>query len=420
MVFEPARAAAELFSRRLAVRDEESSVFAMEFGPDADEEALRQGIAGATMAVITGPTGHSLSRTGVTDLLSRLEGIGLTPEFVGRARQSLEGGPDAAVAVFRGVSAPRVDPAPSSFRVVAVLTAYNEADIIRHTVRHLRDNGVGVYLINNWSTDSTLDLVLSDAGDNLVGHETFPPEGPSKSFEWTRLLTRVEEVVRDLDADWVISNDADEFRFSPWPGVTIRDALYHAEQQGYSAVNHCYLNFQLTQDTYNGDTSPVEHLSWFRPERGEMYRLNSWRKSAAPSVELAWSGNHAVRFPGMSVFPYNFLCKHYPIRSLEQGSRKVFKDRLPRFQVTERLQGWHSHYDHMDASKLLVPTQGLFHFDSNFHEDFLLERLVGVGLEREPPRVTNKIRAARLLRRLGLLDKVLSVRWRASGRAARR
>jgi hypothetical protein len=61
----------------------------------------------------------------------------------------------------------------------------------------------------------------------------------------------------------------------------------------------------------------------------------------------------------------------------------------------------------------------LVHLEPSFNEDFIVERLTGVGWEPLPGPVTLKIRVARVLRRLGLLDKALSFRWRHGGRATK-
>ena len=42
------------------------------------------------------------------------------------------------------------------FSVVAIIAAFNEADVIGQVVKHLVDEGVGVYLLDHGSTESTL------------------------------------------------------------------------------------------------------------------------------------------------------------------------------------------------------------------------------------------------------------------------
>jgi hypothetical protein len=36
---------------------------------------------------------------------------------------------------------------------------------------------------------------------------------------------------------------------------------------------------------------------------------------------------------------------HFPLRNIEQATKKIFNDRLPRFTEEERKRGWHVHYD---------------------------------------------------------------------------
>jgi hypothetical protein len=406
---------------RLAPSATTDAVFVSQYDENVDLEEVRHEVAAAQISVLVGPPEPASETAPVEILRSRLERHGLVPEFVGQLCEDGETPSGWSVGFLRGTTPPRIRPAPPEFTVVAIMHAYNEEDVIEEVIGHLAHNGVGVYLIDNWSTDSTPARARAFEGKGLVGYERFPPDGPTTSFELKRLLTRTEEVAVDLRANWIIHNDADEFRFAPWPGVSLRDALFHVQEGGFSAVDHGCLNFALTQERLDAAAPLEERLTWFLAERTpDLFRLNCWRRSPGSRAELAWSGGHTVRFPGRKVFPYNFLIHHFPIRSVEQGRRKVFGERLPRYPVNERLEGWHSHYDHARADTLVRPTNGLTHLRPSFNQDFVLERLTGVGWEPVTAPVTLKLRTARVLRRLGLLDKALSLRWRHGGRAARR
>jgi hypothetical protein len=396
------------------------TVFVSRYDESVDTEEVHHRVARAQISVLVRPPGPSSDTASIETFRRNLEHDGLVPEFMGHIRVDDQTRSGSIVAILRGTTPPHIDPAPPDFTVAAIMPAYNEVDVIDQVITHLAHNGVGVYLIDNWSTDTTLERARAYEGDGLVGYERFPPDGPANSFELTRMLTRVEELALDLGHDWVVQNDADEFRFAPWPGVSLRDALFHVQTQGFSAVNHGCLDFALTEEPAGLDAPIEDHLTWFQAAGiPDLTQLNCWRQMPGTRVELAWSGRHTVRFQGLRVFPYNFLIHHYPIRSVEQGRRKIFAERLPRFRVDERLQGWHSHYDHMTAETLVQPTDGLVHLDSTFDEDFVLERLTGVGWEPREAPVTVKTRMARVLRRLGLLDAALSLRWRLAGRAAK-
>lgn len=406
-------------AERLRVDRGEPDVFVGVVDDSTEPDQLVQAIGRAPVSLLTDRPGEAAEPESIEVFKRRVEGLGVTPEFVGRMRGDGQSSLGTAVAILRGHTPPQIGPAPDDFKVVGIIVAYNEEDVIDQTIRHLGTNGVRVYLVDNWSTDSTLERARESEGEGLIGSERFPPDRPPDTYEWRRLLSRVEEIAAELAADWVVFNDADELRSPPWSGVALRDALWHVQQSGFSAVNHTCLNFALTQDTFRPGSSLGDHFSWFDPQRSDLAQVRTWRQCPGDRVDLASSGGHSVEFRDRKVFPYNFLLRHYPIRSVEQASRKVFRDRLPRFPINERLLGWHDHYDHLKPNRLLQPTTGLYHFDDSFGRDFLIERLTGVGFDPLPVPVTTKVRAARALRRLGLLDPVLSFRWRLAGRATK-
>src|SRR5262245_36777958 len=107
---------------------------------------------------------------------------------------------------------------PTDFRVVAILAAYNEADIIEQVVADLIAQGVGVYVLDDGSTDGTVAAIEPWVGRGVLCIERASARGASGSdtFDWERILLRKTEVAREIHADWVIHHDADEFRESPW------------------------------------------------------------------------------------------------------------------------------------------------------------------------------------------------------------
>lgn len=408
--------AKDLLHNRLSTRMEGATVYVGDLD-DLGDADIRAEIAAAPVSLLV--ANATEPAPAISDQLSLLD---IRPEFVGLLDPARHGEPRRSLAVCRGLQAPRPTPAPADFRVVAIMPVYNEEDIVQSTIQHLVANGIHIYLLDNWSTDDTVALAAETAGSHLVGHERFPRDAASDTFDLSLLLERVERIAEELDADWLVLNDADEIRSSPWSKTTLRDALYHVHEQGYSAVNYTSLNFALTDDTYERWRDITQHLAWFEPEPASpVGRLNTWRREPSVQVELAWSGGHTVRLDGLRIFPYNFLIRHYPLRSVTQAQRKIFQERLPRFPLDERLKGWHSHYDHVRANSLLKPTAGLLHFGHDFDSEFLLERLTGVGFEAKPTKSTDafKIRVARSLKRIGALDLALSIRWRITGRAAK-
>jgi glycosyltransferase involved in cell wall biosynthesis len=237
-----------------------------------------------------------------------------------------------------------------SLRVVAVVPAYNEGDVIHSVVGALIEEGVDVYLLDHGSTDDTLEQASRWLGKGLVRIERFPeesgfPERNEREMVWRDILTRVEQVSNEVEADWFMFSNADEFRESPWPDLSLAEAFGFADSLGYNAVNFELFDFRPVDDDFVPGTDPREHLVHY--EDGGDYdalQIKAWKGPAEPGA-LSASGGHSIRVASRRVCPVNFILRHYPLRGETHGRRKVFGERLPRFAAEERAGGWHVQYD---------------------------------------------------------------------------
>ncbi|MGI9146365.1 MAG: glycosyltransferase [Chloroflexota bacterium] len=315
--------------------------------------------------------------SGRAQLLLRGRGLGVS--FVGYAPN----GGHVTILERGQVTHPCV--APPSFRVAAIVPAFNEADVIAGTLQYLVNEGIGVYVIDNWSTDQTPAIVRQFTGRGLLGMERFPADHAPGQYDLRGILARVEEVASGLDADWLILHDADERRRTPWPGVGLRDGLYHVERSGFTCIDHVTLNFWATDDSYDATRDLEAHFSHFEfsDHPGHFHQRRAW-KNLGQRVSLAPTAGHDVGFHGRRVYPFKFLLKHYPIRSAAHGRRKVLQERRARWNPAERTLGWHQQYEQVQA--FIRTSAELEQFDpQTFYERRLLERLSGVGIFAEPP-----------------------------------
>jgi len=234
--------------------------------------------------------------------------------------------------------------------VVALISAFNEADIIGQVIEHLASEGVSVYLIDDGSEDETVREAEAYVGRGVIGIERLAAASIPHRFDWAAILRRKEALAGSLSADWFIHHDADEFRESPLPRVTLAEAIGHVDALGYNAIDFHLLNFWPTTGGQAGvGPVPERDVRQSLPsyELGEPWnriQVKCWKNLGLP-IDLASSGGHEVRFAGRNVYPLRFLLRHYPIRSDAHGRRKVFVDRLPRFLPAERAQGWHVQYE---------------------------------------------------------------------------
>jgi hypothetical protein len=226
--------------------------------------------------------------------------------------------------------------------VLAIIAAYNEADIIAATVGDLVAQGARVHLIDHGSTDDTVREASRHAGERLE-IERLPP---ADRFPWAELLRHKEAIAARHPGSFIIHADADELRESPWPGVGLVEGLEEVARHGYNAVDFAVLDFAplVGVAPYSGGDlrAAFTHFAW-----GQAYnrlQIRCWRQPVA-RVDLASSGGHEARFEGRRVFPVRFVLRHYPIRSEAHGAHKVPNERRARFLDEERARGWHVQYD---------------------------------------------------------------------------
>lgn len=309
------------------------------------------------------------------------------------------------LSILHGVRLPRRDaPIKTGFRVVAFMTAYNEQDIVLQSVKRLVDGGIDVYIIDNCSTDGTVEAIAPMLGKGVIGIERFPADKVSLTYDWFKLLERVETLARTIPADWFIHHDVDEIRESPWPELRLKDAMHYVDQLGFNAIDHTVIDFRPIDNGYIDGTDVGGYFSFWEFGRrpGHFQQIKAWKNQNQP-LTLAKTGGHDVDFPGRRVFPYKFLLRHYPVRSQLHGEKKVLAERKPRFNPEDRkLRGWHGHYDHIESGyNFLCTPESLLHFDpAHFYQEYLLERISGIGIVRAIPTENTKVVRRGLLKQM--------------------
>ena len=209
-------------------------------------------------------------------------------------------------------------------RVVAILASYNEERFIAGCLEHLFRQGIEAYLIDNCSTDRTVEIAEGYLGRGLVGIETLPRVGGV--HRWRRILQRKEELAASLDADWFMHADPDEIRLPPRSTQTLAEALAEVDEQGYNAVNFLEFTFVPTKEAPEHDHPDfMRTMKWYYPfMRNFPFRVNAWKRQSEP-VNLRHGNGHRVLLPDLCVHPCSFKMKHYQFLSLEQARLKYLE-----------------------------------------------------------------------------------------------
>lgn len=237
-------------------------------------------------------------------------------------------------------------------RIVALLATYNEERFIAGCLEHLFQQGVEVYLIDDNSTDHTVDVARRYLDHGLIGIDSFPR---TEYFSLAPLLRRKEQLAATLEADWFMHADADEIHLPPHPDQTLAQAFAEVEAQGFNAVNFLEFTFVPTQESPDHDHAEFQStMRWYYPFLPSFpHRLNAWKRQPY-SVELAHSGGHQARFPGLQMYPESFRMRHYLFLSVPHAIRKYVHRR---FDPAGVARGWHGWRARLNPQMIKLPKQ---------------------------------------------------------------
>lgn len=248
----------------------------------------------------------------------------------------------AAHAVVRNTSRP-----------LAIIAAFNEADIADEVISDWIAQGCDVHFIDNWSTDRTWDAARRWAitHPSRVAVERFP-DSPTSTYEWLPLLNRKADVAARYPGRWIIHSDADEIRRSCFPGINLADAFDLIAHTGANRVDFRVINFRPAEVGHiaPGEVQRSLRRFDFGTRTGHLSQWKAWLQGR-PRVDLASSGGHEARFKGSVDFRYKFLLKHYPLRSQSHARHKIEHERHGRRSSFEYdVLKFHGHYDKLAAS----------------------------------------------------------------------
>jgi glycosyltransferase involved in cell wall biosynthesis len=222
-------------------------------------------------------------------------------------------------------------------KVVALLAVRNEERYLERCLEHLYRQEIETCLIDNGSTDRTLEIARSFLDRGVVRIEYLPFTGV---FELGAQLLCKERLAAEIQADWFIHYDADEIRQAPKPYTTLREGIEAVDRSGYNAIDFDEFVFLPTTDeeSFEGHdyVEEMRYYYYFEPDSPDRYRINAWKKH--PEVDLHTFAGHKVVFPGLKVSPDPFILRHYIVLSRAHVIEKYTKRG---FSASEMAKSWH-------------------------------------------------------------------------------
>jgi hypothetical protein len=160
------------------------------------------------------------------------------------------------------------------------------------------------------------------------------------------------------------------------------DAIGFIDRLGYNALDLTVADFRPVKDGFRQTSDIAEYLKYFElsDKGGYFTQIKCW-KNTTP-VDLVRTGGHHAEFEGQKIYPIKFFTKHFPIRSTNQGNKKIFQDRKKVFDRKERQKGWHIQYDEYEKEREFIwnPLDLYKMSGTELPADLVIERLSGVGI----------------------------------------
>jgi hypothetical protein len=280
---------------------------------------------------------------------------GLPPLFLGLTHNNDR---DRLLRTVISLHEPRLQArfAAARSRPLAILSCFNEEDVIAEVIEHWAAQGCDIHALDNWSNDATwarLQEAAQRFGDHLVV-ERFPTAQPTRA-SWREILLRKEEIALSHPGRWIVHTDADELRTSPFGGFNLADSMHAVGCAGWNRIDFTVLNHRPVNDRPYLPGSLLRALPFFEfgNKPGHFLQRKAWLQGEH-RVTLAESGGHVAASPDARDCPYHFVLHHFPLRSVAHGRRKINRERHGRWSEQELSMGWHGHYDELAGDAPLV------------------------------------------------------------------
>jgi glycosyltransferase involved in cell wall biosynthesis len=237
-------------------------------------------------------------------------------------------------------------------RILAILAVRNEVDYIGNCIQQFLASDIDVTVIDNGSTDGTMEVVSGLLSDrhSLVYRQ------PYRGFFSLQEQLEIKQSIADAsDADWILHVDADEVLQSSREGESLRAAIERVDTAGSTCINFeefVFLPVGAEYDSRCGPIQPYGTYYFFAPYPLRLMR--AWRRSARLS-NIAFGG-HLLEGDDVHCHSESFVLRHYIVKNQQHAFSK-YRDRS--YSVDEVKRGWHCNRVDIMPERLVFPSTGL-------------------------------------------------------------
>lgn len=220
-------------------------------------------------------------------------------------------------------------------RAVAIIAGRNAEVHISRCLQQWISDECSVVFIDHDSDDRTVDIAKSYLGRGLLSIERSPWTGV---FSLRDQLLRKDEIARQLDTDWIIHADADEWHCSPWNGMTMLEAIERVDAEGFNCIQFDEMTFVPWPDEDFYHPNYHREMLWYYAfEPFTPHLMRAWRRTIEPN-NVGSGGHMLTASVPLSPHPTHFTLRHYIVLSFNHACRKYIG--RP-YDPQELAIGWH-------------------------------------------------------------------------------
>jgi len=203
-------------------------------------------------------------------------------------------------------------------KIVCMLGVLNDEDIIREVIEHLIAQGLQLVILDNGSTDKTLEICKEYLDKGVLTLKQIH----TSWYKWDLILRMLYDLTIEQNPEWVIRSDADEFLESGQERVTLKDAITKVDSAGFNLIQFDRFDFFMTDKDDQSEHSVKKKMPYYSCQGDHLYR--AWKYKAG--ITIGDADGHYPIFPegeGYKIFPNKFVLRHYTFRSKEQAEKKM-------------------------------------------------------------------------------------------------
>lgn len=221
----------------------------------------------------------------------------------------------------------------SMTRAVAVVAIHDESRHIDPMIRYLVLEGLEVVVIDHGSRDGSVEKARRWIGRGVIDIQERPYDG---IFRLEQHLRWKAEVIAQLDHDWVLHVDADEWLHPATPGDRLVDLFRRADAAGATVVNFEEFTFLPDVELGPGEDPRERFCSYYHFAPAPMRLMRAWRADAG--LTNVTGAGHTLGGERVRIHEEQGILRHYPLLTPRHLLSKYGR---VRYAAEELRLGWH-------------------------------------------------------------------------------